>query len=87
MTAPTASVSTPCDRGGQWSEAIRQEPLKAVAAALALGFIFGGGASTRVGYAAAAFAGRYLMRQAGLKLVTGLVGTSDGNCTEYRDNA
>ncbi|MGH7932629.1 MAG: hypothetical protein ACREQN_05610 [Candidatus Binataceae bacterium] len=60
--------------------------MKALAAAVAIGFIFGGGASTRVGYAAATVFGRVVLREATLKLLTGLVGTTDGNGTRYRDN-
>jgi hypothetical protein len=77
MMEPSATESTQ-SRVGRVTDAIRREPLKALGAAAAVGFIFGGGASTRVGFAICSVLGRIAMREAALQFITGLVAV-DGN--------
>lgn len=73
---PSATQS----RVSRWSDAVRREPLKALAAATTVGFVFGGGASTRVGFAICSVIGRIAVREAALQFITGMVAV-DGNGT------
>ena len=54
-------------------EFVRDEPLTALAIAVTAGFILGGGAGTRVGRAALAFAGRFALRGVVSNLLVGML--------------
>jgi hypothetical protein len=54
-------------------EYIRDEPLTSIAIASAAGFIFGGGAKSRIGLAALAMVGKTAMRGAATNLIVGLL--------------
>jgi hypothetical protein len=53
-------------------EYIREEPLTSIAIAGAAGFIFGGGAKSRLGLAALAMVGKTAIRGAATNLIVGL---------------
>ena len=58
-------------------ECVREEPLTALAIAGAAGFIFGGGANSRLGLALLTIVGRIALRGAATSFIVGLV-TGDG---------
>jgi len=72
-------------------EYIREEPLTALAVASGVGFIFGGGANSRLGLALLTIVGRIALRGAATSFIVGLVTgnrddhTSDRNRTSGGD--
>jgi hypothetical protein len=54
-------------------EYVEEEPLRALAVAGGLGFIFGGGANSRIGLALLTLVGRIALRGAATNFIVGLV--------------
>ena len=65
-------------------EYIKEEPLKSIAIASAAGFIFGGGAKSRIGLAALAMVGKTAMRGAATNLIVGLLFPASKRTTRKR---
>jgi hypothetical protein len=66
------------------AEYIREEPLTSIAIAGAAGFIFGGGAKSRIGLAALAMVGKTAMRGAATNLIVGLLFPTSKRTTRKR---
>jgi hypothetical protein len=64
-------------------EYISEEPLTALAIAGGVGFIFGGGANSRIGLALLTLVGRIALRGAATSFIVGLV---SGNRDNYNQN-
>ena len=60
-------------------EYIREEPLTALAVASGVGFIFGGGANSRLGLALLTIVGRIALRGAATNFIVGVVTGSHDN--------
>ena len=65
-------------------EYIKEEPLTSIAIAGAAGFLFGGGAKSRIGLAALAMVGKTAMRGAATNLIVGLFFPSSRKTTRKR---
>lgn len=66
---------------------IVEEPLTSLAIAAGVGFIFGGGARSRIGLALVTIAGRIAMRGAATSFIVGLVTGNRDNQNPDRTNA
>ena len=60
-------------------EYIKEEPLTSLAIASGVGFIFGGGANSRIGLALLTLVGRIALRGAATSFIVGLVSGNHGN--------
>jgi hypothetical protein len=68
-------------------EFVREEPLTALAIAGAAGFIFGGGANSRIGLALLTIVGRIALRGAATSFIVGLVTGEGGSRDPQRAKA
>jgi hypothetical protein len=66
---------------------IREEPLTSLAIASGVGFIIGGGASSRIGLALLTIAGRIALRGAATSFIMDLVSGNHGNQGPNREQA
>jgi hypothetical protein len=65
-------------------EYVREEPLTALAIAGGVGFIFGGGANSRIGLALLTLVGRIALRGAATSFIVGLVTGNHDNQPQNR---
>src|ERR1700720_1585662 len=65
-------------------EYIKEEPLTALAIASGVGFIFGGGANSRIGLALLTLVGRIALRGAATSFIVGLVSGNHDNQRQDR---
>ena len=68
-------------------EYIKEEPLTALAIASGVGFIFGGGAKSRIGLALLTLVGRIALRGAATSFIVGLVTGDHDNDRQNRASA
>ena len=73
------------DRG--IGEYIKEEPLTSLAIASGVGFIFGGGANSRIGFALLTLVGRIALRGAATSFIVGLVTGNPDNHGRDRASA
>src|SRR5260221_7551845 len=65
-------------------EYIKEEPLTSLAIASGVGFIFGGGANSRIGLALLTLVGRIALRGAATSFIVGLVSGNQDNRNQDR---
>ena len=92
MNSSAEAISADADerlrrRERKVGEFVREEPLTALAIAGAAGFIFGGGANSRLGLALLTVLGRIALRGAATSFIVGLVTGEGGNRDPERAKA
>ncbi|MGH7905239.1 MAG: hypothetical protein ACREP6_01280 [Candidatus Binataceae bacterium] len=68
-----------------WRQFVNEKPLVVLGVATAVGFVFGGGAGTKLGLAMMMFAGRVMARRAAINFAAGVINQDGGRTRTGED--